>query len=381
MSPLALLLAVPALAQEPTCEALTPEELGGRVSIARQALFYEEMGTFAAVAHELEERIPCLTAVPAPEVWAQHLVSLAVLAYAQDGDWQTPLASALRVHPSVDRGVGATHPIAQWSAPYEDTGTLSPVPRGVTVHIDARKVSYVPALKGPHLVQVERGGVLRSAFLVDQPIPAEWLPVPAAELPTPSTDSRAGDSIGWLAVSAGLGWRGGSQRVETPGDFLADDSGGVPFAGIGVIGQMTVAGPVGLTIEGAAQLAEFPLVAGGSVGLGLVSDALTATVGAALIADSVRVLDSDLPLVALAPALMVGTTPGAMDGRVELAWAPAVSRIAVNSGIKLGAGTLAPRIGLHGAWSQAHLVQADSGRAINVGGWQAAATFGVRLGS
>jgi hypothetical protein len=178
----ALLGASVALADKPVklrpadCEALDEAAFRGFVLDAQAALDRDDAALNAQILAELDERMPCLTFAPAPRVWADLLVSKAIAAFAAGGDWQVPLAAAVRVRPQIDRGVGSAHPIGKWE-PAEAAPLVSPgpVPAEVALWVDGLRVTELPPVAGLHLVQRESDGQWISRVLVDEGVPPDWL--------------------------------------------------------------------------------------------------------------------------------------------------------------------------------------------------------------
>ena len=202
------------------CPLMTPSELDATVARGREALFAEDIATVVAVDAELQKRLPCFRgALVEPEHWAPHLVTLSIAAYARNLDWQTPLASALASLPTVSRAVGAGHPVGAWVAPAPVAATRT-APAGVEVYVDGRRVSYLPPLVGPHLVQLRDGKQFLTRYLVNGEADAPWEELLAPFVPdvpvasTATTTQKAGKrgsplKLGFVVGGAVLAAGGG----------------------------------------------------------------------------------------------------------------------------------------------------------------------------
>lgn len=208
----------PGEAPDPTCPALTPGQLDATVARAREALFAEDIAAVAALDAELQRRLPCLRgSLVEPAQWAPHLVTLAIAAYARNLDWQTPLASALASLPTVSRAVGAGHPVGAWAPPPPPVATRT-APSGVEVYVDGRRVSFLPPLIGPHLVQLRDGKQFATRYLPNGEADTPWDELLAPfvqDLPAttraPTGGGRRGSGVkaGLLVSSAVLAAGGG----------------------------------------------------------------------------------------------------------------------------------------------------------------------------
>lgn len=177
------------------CPLMSRAELDASVARGREALFAEDIATVAAVDAELQKRLPCFRgSLVEPEQWAPHLVTLSIAAYARNLDWQTPLASALASLPTVSRAVGAGHPVGAWVAPAPAPATRTS-PAGVEVYVDGRRVSYLPPMVGPHLVQLRDGKQFLTRYLPNGEAHAPWDELLAPFIqdapPAASTESTA----------------------------------------------------------------------------------------------------------------------------------------------------------------------------------------------
>jgi len=179
---LLIALAGPASAED--CEALDAARLQELVAESRDALFSEDLERFDAVGLTLAVDVPCMDDVVSAETWADYLVTLSILAYSTKGDWQSPLESALRADPAVDRVVGEGHQVRSWTPPQIADDVSGRTPTGIDVYLDGRLVRYLTVLRGPHLIQARQGEALRSAF-VDADGADAWDAVLAAPVEPP----------------------------------------------------------------------------------------------------------------------------------------------------------------------------------------------------
>ena len=214
------------------CEPL--DEAGFRTFVldAQSALDRDDAVLNAQILGELDQRMPCLTFAPAPRVWADLLVSKSIAAFAAQGDWQTPLAAAVRVRPQIDRGVGSAHPIGRWEPPAGDApASAGPLPPGVEMWVDGVVVTELPPVAGLHLAQRHSGGQWITRVLVDEPLPEEWLTGVIVHPLTIAIDGQV--SGGWEAL-------GVSQQPDFASDYV-------------VKGATVVGGPV-VALRGVARV-------------------------------------------------------------------------------------------------------------------------------
>jgi len=344
-----------ALAQD--CEPLTPQSLDLLSIAARQALYDEEIEKHAQVVAELQDRIECLSFIPASERWAEILVSIAVANYSLNADWEKPLATALRIHPRVDRLVGPRHPIREWQPPPPPAPTGVSVPEGVRVYYDGELVTEVPGVGGLHLAQRRTGDGLVSVLLDDEPIPADWLKVGKL---------LASRDPGWVYLGLGVGVRNLAQSPDTPGGFLEESSEAGPALGVSTHGLIRLAGPVGLRLDLAAPdlrgEPSFDLMGG----VAWTAGDVFLTGGAALRTVSVQVAGERRRFTVGLPVLGLGAD--LLDQRLllvgEAGWSPALSRLHGRAVFSVGSGAFRPTIGLDlrasfGAFEQAGATERD----------------------
>jgi hypothetical protein len=206
----------------PACKPLDEAGLRSLVFDAQSAIDRGDRAMNTQLVVEILDRVPCLQFVPSPREWSDFLVELAIARFAEQGDWQTPLGAALRLRPGIDRGVAAGHPMAEWTPPPAEPGTI-PVPPGDPVYVDGTLAADLPPVHGMFLVQRVHGESVASRLVVDEPVPADWL---TERLRTPRTLVLDTVAALTLAGSAGL------QRPRHSSTYVTrDDWFGVPLPG------------------------------------------------------------------------------------------------------------------------------------------------------
>lgn len=196
------------------CEPLDEAGFRSFVLDAQAAMDRDDAALNVQILGELDERLPCLTFAPAPRVWADLLVSKSIAAFAAQGDWQTPLAAAVRVRPQIDRGVGSAHPIGKWEPPAgEPPVSAGPLPSGVVLWVDGVLATELPPVAGLHLVQRESAGQWVSRVVLDEAIPPEWLTGVIVQPLTIVIDGQ---------ISGGYELYGVNQHPAWTSDYVAD---------------------------------------------------------------------------------------------------------------------------------------------------------------
>ncbi|MEZ4239975.1 MAG: hypothetical protein R3F59_28255 [Myxococcota bacterium] len=197
----------------------------------------------AAILAEVQEQLPCLTFAPAPRMWADLLVAWAIVEFSRGGDWEGPLAGALRIRPMIDRGVGPGHPLARWEPP-SPPPSGPPVPDGVRLYVDGFASPTLPPAKGWYLVQKTDGRFWNTLLIRDTDLPLQWATDPV-EQPA---------RVRWWTRLGGFGALGSaSQRPSWGSDFypeLADQQGRL---GAVLDLQATFMSPFGLRAHGTAS--------------------------------------------------------------------------------------------------------------------------------
>lgn len=172
-----MLLALTGLAMAHDCrQSLTENGFRDLVVDARDAVDRGDLPTVLEVLGQIEARVPCLDAVVerrlVADLWAIH----AIVAFAQDEDWETPLGSALRDRPNLDRMVGRTHPIWSWEPGQpEPLGPLSP---RATVYLDGEPLTGMPEQPGYYLLQKYGEDTWNSTLVLGGTPARAWLEEP-----------------------------------------------------------------------------------------------------------------------------------------------------------------------------------------------------------
>lgn len=219
----ALLVAPTALAV-PDCEPLGEDAFRALFLDALAAIDRDDAALHAAIVQEVRGRISCLTFAPPPRLWADFLVGLAVVEFSQGGEWEEPMAAALRIRPNVDRLVSGAHPINRWEPPPipgEDGGA---VPDGVAFYVDGQPSDRLPPTTGLYLVQKEDEGYFETRWTREAGLDMGWVTAPV---------ERPRRFETWAFVSGGLGVGAIGQDVaydaaeDVPvpefSDYLAED--------------------------------------------------------------------------------------------------------------------------------------------------------------
>ena len=167
-APLVLSLATStAHAEDPSCASFSSTQVAEHAADARAALFDDDLARLSDNVAQVEAQVECLSDVVPPFIWAGFLVTMSIAAYAENEDWQSPLQSAINADPTVSRVVGEGHPISSWTPPPYSAEDQTPLPRDVKVYLDGRMVRFMPALFGPHLVQIKDGKKIHSSYFAD----------------------------------------------------------------------------------------------------------------------------------------------------------------------------------------------------------------------
>lgn len=228
----------------PSCAPLDENEFRGYVLDAQSAIDRGDIEVPAAILHELDDRFPCLTFAPAPRMWAELLVARAIVEFSRGGDWQDPLAEALRIRPMIDRGVGPGHPLAHWEPP-PPPPTGKPLPEGVRLYVDGFLSPTEPPTEGLHLVQKTDGTYWNSIIIHDTSLPAGWTESPV-ELP-----ARV---LTWGRVGLLSAFGSFQQNASWPSDVWEDVDHRVVRGGVVGDIQATFYAPVGVRAHGAVTL-------------------------------------------------------------------------------------------------------------------------------
>jgi hypothetical protein len=315
----------------------------------------------------------------------------ALARFGQPGDWQAPLAAALRIRPSVDRGVGGGHPIARFEVEPITASSPGLAPAGMTMFVDGEPASELPPRTGLYLVQLERDGVWKSLLVVDQAVPADWL----AQAPT-----RPAAWTGWGHFVANMAYGGMSQRRDPVWEFEDEDAafipeadwgglwpsmmarGGVSYGLAGLVGELSVglAGvqrPRGSTAQAAAvvRLGDVVVGAGGGwVGLtAFEGDPGVSTPGDTAYRSYDEPVGHGLVTVALwGPTVDAGLSAG---------MGPSVARVVAHAGWALNTGSrgMPWRVGVAGSMLRGSFIQDETLHTTANTAWRAGVDLGLRL--
>lgn len=188
-----------ARAAAPACEALDPSGFRDVSLLLRSGVDRGDDALVDAMIAELDTRIPCLTFAPEPHAWADILVLRAIAAYADGGDWQTPMAAALRIWPAVDRVVSSRHPLSSWEPPpVPGEGPLAH--ERARVYVDGLPTDRLPPPGVLSLVQRTDGTWWNSVVVgPDTPLPDGW----EADhvVPAPHIATRASVAVGFAGIA------------------------------------------------------------------------------------------------------------------------------------------------------------------------------------
>ena len=281
------ILLAAALAQD--CDEGKGPDLETAVAEARAAIYEADADGHDAVIGRVFAQLGCLESVPDPELWAKLLLGHAISSFSTGGDWESPLTTALRIQPDIDRLVGAGHPIASFTPPPPPEQGAE-VPEGVRLYVDGERVSHLPAPVGLHLLQLRDGDGWRNVLAKDEAVPEAWLVERSL-----GREARHPFAV----VSAAVG--GGAVLLDTSEsvDFVE----GYDSAGLQVGGRahasVPIAGPV--SIAGDAWVGWSPggLGVGGYLGPGLLLGPVEVSAGPAL--QAVPLTDSDGTRLSLLP--------------------------------------------------------------------------------
>ncbi|MEQ1503752.1 MAG: hypothetical protein ABMB14_16045, partial [Myxococcota bacterium] len=260
----------------PTCAPLDEPELRSYVLDAQSAIDRGDVELPAAILSELDARLPCLTFAPAPRMWADVLMARAIVEFSRGGDWEDPLAGALRIRPGIDRGVGAGHPLFKWEPPPPPAGG-PPVPDGVRLYVDGFPSPTVPPSEGLYLVQKTDGRYWNTRLVHDGALPEDWLAAPVDQ----PARIRAWGRLG-LVGGAGMV----DQRTSWGSDVYPDAAASAGRFGVTGDLQVTFFSPFGLLARGMVTYGSAPWV-DGSVCAIWAGGGLTVGAGASAVSSSV----------------------------------------------------------------------------------------------
>jgi hypothetical protein len=376
-----------ALARPSDCVPLDEPGLRDLVVQLRSGVDRGDEALVGQMALEIDDRLPCLTFPPAPHTWAELLVLRAVTAYATDGEWESPMAAALRVYPGVDRVVSSRHPLASWEPPVLDAAQGPLPPPGVRVYVDGLPSATFPPRNQVALVQRTDGRWWNTVVVdADHALPSDWLE--DAVVPPPH--------VGYSAtLSAGYSWGTPWQDPQFRSDWvLPVTPGEQPLHGLTVRAQAGVAleRPVAFLADASTTLTNR---SPGTAALGAVAwNPGTAAVGVGVAVASVDVVQGPpdsrrgtqerlwLPGgAAVARVATSGRFRWGLGG--DLTWGPAVVRVAADVGLGLPPGRNGRWVvGFGFADTSATLEQQGPGapRALKVGSRRLVASVGRSFG-
>jgi hypothetical protein len=366
---------------------MTPCELDAAgfeaiVARAHQAIDDDDVIAHGTAYRELQGRVACLT-VPVPAAaWAEFLVSEAVVEFALGQRWQQPLATALAIDPNVARY--GPDDIVKFVAPIQPTGPA--LPTDAYFMVDGMPPTGA-TVGGIHIVQRQpkAGGPWDSRLIRDDPFPAEWMTVapvaPPTVIPPPPAETEGPTPV--LARIGVLGAYGGwSQRVDAPGDWLADDDDAGPRIGLvsdGHIGTGRIGGAWALQTQvlGGVQ-------ADGSLGLAIgAGHAVYAVVAAAI--DTVTVVEGGESRVVVVPQPELGArfATGGDGVRFRGGAAGGFSGPGVHARGDLGLAGIGGSpliVGVDGGWVAAAFRETDGTRTANADRYNVGLSVGIELG-
>ncbi len=354
---LALLVAV-AAAWTVGCEPLTEADLADRIHGSLDAIHRADVEGHRAIIRDLEQRLPCLDYVPSPERWAELLVGIAIVEHAAGGDWQAPLATALRIDPDVHLLVGPTHPFRSWSPPIEGGVPERAVPDGVRIYLDGELVEVVRDTAGIHLAQRRTGDGWTTLLLRGEAVPDAWFEEP--DLATSGLRTHA-------VVELRPGYTRSGQAVEPEGSWLADQALPRPALGVGARARVGPGELPGLYAD--VRIPELPRsrFALGHAGLDLPVGSWVVQAGGGV--GWHEAVDGDGAVLDVVAAPTVGLGVAAevprVDGLVQTTWVPGFARVGALGGFAIGGGDLRPRVGVDGSWTRAAWEQAGQERSVH----------------
>lgn len=231
----------------PDCEPLDEAGFRDIALLLRSGVDRGDDSLVRTMSAELDARVPCMRFAPEPHTLADVLVLRAIAAYAAGGDWETPMAAALRIWPSVDRIVSSRHPLASWEPP-EPTGWTAAEARE-RLYVDGLPSQSVPGPADIALVQ-RTDGTWWNSWLTspDNPLPEGWAQEPV--VPPPHIRFQAVTSIGLAAMARYQDPNFESDWVQT---VEPTDAPGVLLGGTGRV-LATFYSPFGLTAAASGWL-------------------------------------------------------------------------------------------------------------------------------
>lgn len=200
------------LALAAPCEPMDEAEFRSYVFDAQSAIDRGDLELSSSILTEVGLRIPCLDGPPSSRMWADLLVSRAIVEFSRGGPWEDAMAAALRIRPFVDPGVGPSHPLARWIAP-PPPPPGPPVPPGVRLFVDGLPADHLPPSEGLYLVQKTDGRFWNTVLVQDGDLPPGWAEAPVEQ------PQRI---VAWGRVGAAAGIGTLSQSPSWPSDYWLD---------------------------------------------------------------------------------------------------------------------------------------------------------------
>ncbi|MCO4745981.1 MAG: hypothetical protein KC912_14395 [Proteobacteria bacterium] len=176
------------------CEPLQEEAFRTLFLDALAAIDRDDAALHASIVEEVRGRIECLTFAPPPRLWADFLVGVAVVEFSHGGEWEGPMAAALRIRPNVDRLVSGAHPLNRWEPPVQSE-VWPPAPEGVVLYVDGELSETLPPAGGMYLVQKEEEGWFETRWLHGEAVDPAWVSAPV---------ERPRRTETWLYASGGV---------------------------------------------------------------------------------------------------------------------------------------------------------------------------------
>lgn len=164
-----------------SCEKLDSSTFRASVVDAQTAIFRDDLDIAAAQIERIVDNVSCMTFAPEPRLWADLLMAIAVVNYANQQEWEAPLAAALRIRPATDRLVGVAHPIYAWTP--SPSPPLQPITTRNRVYIDGTEVQAMPPPQGWYLVQKTDGGAWNTTWQRVGSLSTAWLTSPVERPP------------------------------------------------------------------------------------------------------------------------------------------------------------------------------------------------------
>jgi hypothetical protein len=170
-----LLVFLAAMAAADCPEPFTEPDLAARVQDAADAIANDDVVGHGAVLRDLKTQLPCLDTQLPKDMWADFLVGVAVVDFALGRRWTDPLNTAMRAHPSVERGYGA-EALRNYEAtpPVMSDDTVDPA-HGMVFLDGVPTIGKIPELTHLHVVQRFDGTKWETRVLDDEGFPADWL--------------------------------------------------------------------------------------------------------------------------------------------------------------------------------------------------------------